>query len=261
MRCFLLALLAACSAADDSGPEPSTGNGAWPPTPGTSWQIQLRGTIDTAFDVDVYDLDLFDTPQATIDTLHASGRKVVCYFSAGSFEDWRSDAAVYPASAIGAPLDDWPGELWIDTRSEAVRAAIRARLDVAKAKGCDGVDPDNVDGYANVSGFPLTAETQLDFNRFLAREAHARGMLVGLKNDLDQIDELVADFDWQINEQCFEFSECDRLAPFIAANKPVWGLEYGAQTLADQICPDANARDFDTLVMRLELDGSRIACR
>ena len=258
MRFAVVFLVAACSSSSE---EPNTGNGAWPPTPGTSWQIQLRGEVDTSFDVDVYDIDLFDTPQATIDALHAAGRKVVCYFSAGSFEDWRTDASMFPASAIGAPLDEWPGEFWIDTRDATVRSVLRARLDFAKSRGCDGVDPDNVDGFANTTGFPLTAADQLDFNRFLAREAHARGMLVGLKNDLDQIAALVDEFDWQINEQCFEFAECDKLSPFVAANKPVWGLEYGTQSLADQICDDANTRDFDTLVMRLELDGSRIACR
>jgi len=257
VRIAVIALLAACSAS----PAANTGNGAWPPTPGTSWQIQLRGTIDTSFDVDVYDIDLFDTPQATIDALHADGRHVVCYFSAGSFEDWRADAHAYPAAAIGAPLDDWPGEFWIDTRNAAVRSILTARMDMAKSHGCDGVDPDNVDAYTHTTNFPLSQTTQLDFDTFLAREAHARGLYVGLKNDTDQVASLVAQFDWQINEQCFQYSECDKLRPFVEANKPVWGLEYGSQSLANQICPDANARNFDTLVMRLELDGSHLACR
>ncbi len=55
------------------------------------------------------------------------------------------------------------------------------RLDLAVTKGCDGVEPDNMDGYANDSGFPLTAEDQLTFNRFIANEAHRRGLAVGLK--------------------------------------------------------------------------------
>lgn len=261
MRLLVAALLLAACASESSQPERNTGNGAWPPTPGTSWQIQLRGTVDASFDVDVYVIDLFDAPQATIDELHARGVRVVCYFSAGSFEDWRTDAARYPETAIGTPLDGWPGESWIDTRDATVRSILTARMDLAKQRGCDGVDPDNVDGHIQQSGFPLTAQTQLDFNRFLAREAHARGLLVGLKNDPDQVPALAADFDWQINEQCFEFDECDKLSPFIAANKPVWGLEYGGESLADKICGDANARNFDTLVMRLALDGSRIACR
>jgi hypothetical protein len=41
----------------------------------------------------MYDVDLFDVPNATIDKLHNDGRVVVCYFSAGSFENWRGDWA------------------------------------------------------------------------------------------------------------------------------------------------------------------------
>jgi hypothetical protein len=86
---------------------------------------------------------------------------------------------------------------------------MQKRLDLAVAKGCDAVDPDNVDGYANDSGFPLTASHQLSHNRFLASEAHERGLAIGLKNDLDQIPKLVASFDFQINDQCFAYDECE----------------------------------------------------
>jgi len=233
----------------------------WRPAPGTTWQWQLAGTIDTSFDVAMYDIDLFDAPQATIDKLHAAGRVVICYFSAGSREDWRPDADRFPAATLGNPLDGWEGEVWLDTRAAAVRDIMRARLDRAVAKHCDGVEPDNVDGYANDPGFALTSATQLDYNRFLAGEAHMRGLSVGLKNDLDQIPKLVASFDWALNEQCFEFDECDTLAPFIDAGKAVFQVEYGGQARADAVCGDANALDFDTLVKRLSLGPTRIACR
>ena len=136
-----------------------------------------------------------------------------------------------------------------------------ARLDRAVARHCDGVEPDNVDGYANSPGFPLTAATQLDYNRFLAHEAHARGLSVGLKNDLDQIPALVGAFDWALDEQCFQYSECDTLAPFVDDNKAVFQVEYGGQARANAICADANARNFDTLVKAMNLGAPRIACR
>jgi len=248
---------------DDGGspPPPPPPAGIWMPAPGTSWQWQLSGSIDQSIDVAMYDIDLFDAPQATIDELHAAGRIVICYFSAGSREDWRSDAADFPAAALGNPLDGWPGERWLDTRSGAVRDIMKARLDLAADKHCDGVEPDNVDGFDNDPGFALTGATQLDYNRFLATEAHARALSIGLKNDLAQIPDLVASFEWALNEQCFEFDECDTLAPFIAAGKAVFQVEYGGQTRANAICDDANALDFDTLVKRLDLDAVRIACR
>ena len=58
----------------------------WKPGPGLSWQWQLTGTIDTSVDAAMFDIDLFDAPASTVSTLHARGRKVVCYTSAGSFE-------------------------------------------------------------------------------------------------------------------------------------------------------------------------------
>jgi hypothetical protein len=232
----------------------------WHPPPGTTWQWQLSGTIDTSFDVAMYDIDLFDAPDATIAALHAAHRIAICYFSAGSREDWRPDAGDFPASSLGSPLDDWPGERWIDTRSSAVRAIMRARLDRAAARGCDGVEPDNVDAYANANGLGLTAADQLDYNRFLASEAHARGLSVGLKNDLDQVTKLVGNFDWALNEQCFQFSECSTLTPFIAAGKAVFQVEYGGQTRADAVCSSARTRHFSTLVKHLALDAYRIAC-
>ncbi len=276
MKTFLLlapllsggALLAACGGPAEEpsesvlpGEQPLTTPTWWRPRPGTSWQIQLSGRVDTSIVADVYDVDLFDTPATTIAALHAKGRKVICYFSAGSFEDWRPDAARFPRTALGNALDGWPGERWLDIRSTAVRDVMRARIDLAVQKGCDGVDPDNVDGYTNGTGFRLTATDQLAFNRFLASTAHARNLAVGLKNDVDQVAQLVGDFDWQLNEECFKYNECETLLPFIQAGKPVFGIEYGGTTLAQRVCPRANALGFDTLVKNLELGAARIPCR
>jgi hypothetical protein len=233
----------------------------WRPAQGTSWQWQLSGTIDDTLDVAMYDIDLFDAPDNVLARLRGRGVKIVCYFSAGSHEDWRADAKKFPPAVIGKPLSDWPGERWLDIRADAVRKLMLARLDHAKARSCDAVEPDNVDGYANESGFPLTAKDQLDFNRFLAREAHARGLSVGLKNDLDQVAELEPDFDWALVEECMKYDECDRMRPFIAAGKTVFHVEYGDAALAAKVCPDANARNFDTLIKHEKLDPFRIACR
>jgi hypothetical protein len=232
----------------------------WQPTPGTSWQIQYTGELDLSLEVQMYDLDLFETSTAVIAQLHAAGRRVVCYFSAGSWEDWRPDAAQFPEGLLGNDLEGWPGERWLDIRQLAVLGPLMtARLDLAVQKGCDGVDPDNVEGYANDSGFPLTAQDQLTYNAFLAAASHARGLAVGLKNDLAQVPELISAFDWQLNEQCFQYNECDLLLPFIQAGKPVFGIEYQGDPAS--FCPQANSMNFDTLKKNLDLDAWRVACR
>jgi hypothetical protein len=85
-----------------------------------------------------------------------------------------------------------------------------------KGQSFDAVAPDRVDSYTNITGFPLTAAHT--YNRWIASTAHSMGMSVALKNDLDQVADLVSDFDFALDEQCFKFSECDKFTPFISAN-------------------------------------------
>ena len=232
----------------------------WQPALQVDWQWQLTGEIDLSVDAAIFDVDLFNVSKATVDAIHAKGAKAICYVSVGTFEPWRPDATSFPAAVKGKPLGDFPDETWLDIRRLDVLGPImEARFDLCKAKGFDGVEPDNVDGYTNKSGFPLTATDQLKFNKFLATAAHARGLSVGLKNDLDQIKELVDTFDWALNEQCFQYQECGLLRPFTDAGKAVFTVEY--KLGSEAFCPQANALNFNTLRKNLVLDAFRVACR
>lgn len=228
--------------------------------PVVSWQIQYTGDLDTSLDVDMFNLDLVDAPEAAIQNLRSRGIFVMCYFSAGSYEDWRPDASLFPPEVLGRNMAGWHGEKWLDIRRIDLLAPImRARLDLAVAKGCDGVDPDNVNGYENDTGFPLTGQHQLAYNRFLAAGAHARGLAIGLKNDLAQIPDLVSDFEWVLNEECFSTQECDRMTPFREAGKPIFVIEY--ELAPQQFCAQANQMGFNALVKHVELDAARVDCR
>lgn len=258
-----VALLAGTAAAvPAAGVEPAR----WRPSVDTSWQIQLNGNPDLAIAADAYDVDLFETPTTKIAALQARGTKVICYFSAGSYENWRPDKGDFPPEALGRPLDGWPGERWLDVRHPGVVAVMEARLDLAVAKECDAVDPDNVDGYSNRTDFPLTGQHQLIYNRSLAQAAHARGLAIGLKNDVEQIPDLVADFDFTVNEQCFQYQECGAVARFVEAGKPVFQIEYAragkkAKAKARTICPKGNQLGFQTQIKQLGLGAPRIECR
>ncbi len=232
----------------------------WTPPIVASWQIQYTGAIDTSLPVDIYNLDLFDTPPETIADLHARGVKVMCYFSAGSYEDWRPDADKFPASVLGNGLEGWPGERWLDIRNLQILAPIMLeRIALAAQKGCDGVDPDNVDGYANDSGFPLAPEDQLAYNIFLANAAHQNGLGIGLKNDLDQIPALVTFFDWALNEECFYYEECHLLQPFVDAGRPVFVIEYNLTP--EEFCFQSIDLNFNAMQKKMELDAFRFPCR
>lgn len=224
----------------------------------SSWHWQLNGTLNTHRDVDVYIVDLFDTKISQIDTLHKAGRKVIGYFSAGSYEAWREDAKLFLKEDLGKKMDGWD-ERWLDIRSEKVQAIMIARLKEAKRKGFDGVEADNVDGYDNKTGFPLTAKDQLSFNIFLAKESHKLGLAIALKNDVDQIEALEPYFDFHINEECHAYDECDKVKPFLKAGKAVFNAEYSRKK-HQKFC-DGNPLGLNMLTLPLELDDSfRLEC-
>ena len=108
----------------------------WLPPVGATFSIHLSvapKTVSTP--AQVVDFDGFDNSAKTVSALHAQGKHVVCYFSAGSWENWRPDKKNFPAEVIGRPLDGWAGERYLDISNLAVLGPImRARLDVCKQK-------------------------------------------------------------------------------------------------------------------------------
>jgi len=224
-----------------------------------TWQIQYSGELDLSHDVDVYNLDLFETVPEDIEGLHIRDIYVMCYFSAGSWEDWRPDVDSFPKEIIGNKYANWPGEMWLDVRAINMLAPImESRIKLAADKGCDGVDPDNVNGFENQTGFLITYTNQLNYNLWLAETAHRYGLDVGLKNDLSQITDLAPYFDWVLNEECFSYDECDLLVPFRKADKPVFVIEY--ETAPADFCPKAQELGFNAIYKNWELDAYREGC-
>ena len=240
----------------------------WKPTAGTTWDLILSGpnqVLDSQ-SVQAYDIDLFDNTNTTIQQLHFQGKKVICYFSAGSYEDWRSDKNEFLPSDLGHDLDGWPGEKWLNTSSSQVRRIMKERLDVAAAKSCDGVDPDNVDAYNNANnGLGLTADDAIDYILFLATEAHNRGLAIGLKNAGEIIPSVIDQMQWTVNEQCTEYNECATWSPFIMQDKPVFHVEYpkGDATNSTDSVTDAQKQKacgadgqsrFSSIIKNMNLD-------
>ncbi|KXL47965.1 glycoside hydrolase family 114 protein, partial [Acidomyces richmondensis BFW] len=246
----------------------------WQPPAGTTWDINLSGIFQppypantTALDGDLY----ANTNASTWTAVRSANYKTICYFSAGSFENWRPDAGEFNKSTdIGAPLDGWNGEWWLNTNSPNVRRIMLQRLDLAQKQGCDAVDPDNVDAYDNGGGgFNLTAADAVNYVKFLAAEAHARGMGAGLKNAEAIIPHVLADVDFQVNEQCLQYQECGESRPFIDAGKPVFEIEYTKKNSdkpskdsrwVQRICTAPSRNGFSTLIKHMNLGSWGIAC-
>jgi hypothetical protein len=278
---LLLAVVAAgCSHTSPHRPPPA---GIWKPRPGTTWQWQITGTVDTTVSpAAMFDIDLTDAvPSArtvqvpgfgavtwakgvnagVISRLHGAGKTVICYMDSGAWESYEPDAARFPRSVVGAGTG-WDGENWLDIRPASwARFAplIWSRMDVAKSIGCDGIEPDQNNPVGNNPGFPISVTDQTAWYVEVARQAHLRRLSVGMKNGIESVNPVtVATFDWALNEECFQYQECEVLAPFIRANKAVFQVEYQGDPAS--FCPAARADRFSSMKKRLELDAWRQTC-
>ncbi len=256
---------------------PAPTGGIWKPAMNTPWQWMIDHPLDlnNAKDMGlvdpngialsappplVYDIDGFMNSKATVDSLHTKGKKVICYLDVGAYETYRPDAYRFPASVIGNPDQGWNGSYWLDIRRTDILGPImRDRMQMCKDKGFDAIEPDEIDGYSNSSGFPLTYQDQINYNKFIADMAHSMGMSIGLKGDIDQVKDLWPYFDWTLNEECFQYGECGLLQPFISAGKAVFQVEY--QTSTGAFCSTANSMNFNAMKMPLSLNGGRWPCR
>ncbi|KAH7109165.1 glycoside hydrolase superfamily [Dactylonectria estremocensis] len=272
--CVGLGVGLGCKPHSNGGDSLTSGNNAisiWQPAVGDSWQIVLMkpikvdGGIVTP-DVKIYDLDVYDNDANTIKALQKSGKKVICYFSAGSWENWRDDKDDFEKADLGKVLEGWPDERWIDVRSDNVRKIMKKRIEFAAEKGCDAIDPDNVDGFQNDNGLDLTAQDAIDFVRFLSETASSYNMSTGLKNAGDIIADVLEHVHFSVNEQCVKYSECEAFAAFIKADKPVFHIEYPAGTsrkvltsARKETCSHsgnaAGTKGFSTVIKKMTLDG------
>lgn len=287
------------SSGDDQDDDKDTPGGdsnrtsIWQPEVGAAWQIILIKPIEISDDgkvtpdVDIYDIDLYDNDESTFSALQKAGKKVICYFSAGSWEDWRDDKDDFDDADLGDELDGWPDERWLNVSSPAVRTIIKKRIEYAAKKGCDAIDPDNVDGFVsrhrmkqqgereessadcaqqNENGLDLTSDDAVSFVKFLADTAASFNMSTGLKNAGDIIHDVISDVHFSVNEQCVEYGECETFAEFVENDKPVFHIEYPKGTpnkvatkVADEICSQkgkaAGTEGFSTVIKTMDLDG------
>ena len=200
----------------------------------------INGTSGDKYNVSTIFVDLFDASANRINNLKKQKKTVICYFSAGSAENWRTDYKKYPTVAKGKDMSGWSGEYWVDYRNPTVMSILINRIKLAKSKGCNGIDPDNVDGYLTKTGFPLTKSDQRNLMNKLSTTAKSEGLLIGLKNSSETAADLVGITDFVVVEQCEEYKECSKYKSFGQNNKPIYQIEYRAVNAT--MC--ANAKKF-----------------
>jgi hypothetical protein len=250
--------------------------------PGTSWQWQLDGSINTNIltharnSRKMFDIDLFNTPTSTIRLLKRKHIAVVCYVETGAIENYRSDyGAFVRAGVVAGQMPGYPNENYLDINNPRTYSLMVNRLRLARAKGCQGIEPDIDDTYfedpnysgdnsvtSTFAGFSLTWRQQLNYDRKIANAARALGLTIALKNAPDQafVHGMLPYVGFAVVEQCFEYSECSPYSQLIRAHKAVFEVEYNLST--SQFCGQANRLNFDALYKGVDLLATpRIACR
>ncbi|KAK3395085.1 glycoside hydrolase superfamily [Podospora didyma] len=261
------------SATHSPAPSPTA---LWQPAVNVSWQIVLNQALavdDTSStvepDVEVFDIDMFlHQNTSVVKNLHRLGKKVICYFSAGTYEPNRPDSSQFQSSDQGKALELWPDERWLNLSSPSVRSIMVSRIQIASDMGCDAIDPDNVDGYQwNNNGLDLTSIDSIKFVKFLTREANKRNLSVGLKNADDIITDVLSYVQFAVNEECADTETsksgdtCQLTAKFIQASKPVFHIEYpaSAPTVSSSdskaACSAPDSTNFSTVLKTMDLSG------
>ena len=265
---FFITMLSACVSASTEVPSTpaiapvitptNTLPAYWSPSPSDSFQLQLSDyPPDLSSEAEVYELDLYDTPQNVIDSLHETGRRVICYINVGAWEEYRPDAGAFPDAVIGKKYIGWEGERWLDIGNyESFSGLISARFALAASKGCDGIDPDNINGFQQDTGFPITPQDQLTYNIWLSEQAHLRGLSIGMKNNNQQVADLVDHFDFALIEDCAVYGECTDFLPFIEQGKAVFQVEYTDNfSSLDEFCETPGRNHFFGLLKHRNLDA------
>ncbi|WP_394820981.1 endo alpha-1,4 polygalactosaminidase [Pendulispora albinea] len=246
------------------GGTPAAPGSWWKPTSDKPihWHWQLSDTFthprDVLPNVSVYDIDGELTPAATVAKLKAASpnNKAICYFDAGVWEDYRSDAGRFPKSVIGKPDVGWEGSYWLDIRQlDIIMPIMKDRIiNWCKNKGFDAIEPDETEVWSNDSGFPITKEQNTAFHKALSDLAHSLNLSIGLKGNNTEADILEPYFDWALTEQCWEFNECKLFKDsFVKKNKTVFNVEYKKAPN----CASANAWHINSSQRDLQVTGPK----
>ena len=247
----------------------------WIPAPGLTWQIQLSEPVtDPTYLFSAYETDLFTTNASDITALHQLGRRVICYFSAGTYENWRPDAKSFPNTALGNAVDGSVSQRWLDIRRKDVRNIMISRIQLAASKGCDGLDPDHVNGFEKtkgLTGFDLTSSDAVDYVKFLSDTAIKSKLSIGLRNSPSIATQVIDYVSWAVTENCVGYQECGFYQPYIQAGRAVLHIEYPdsnplynsstrISSFLESVCRGNSTHLFSTLLKKTVLDDWYMDC-
>ncbi|MBB5638636.1 endo-alpha-1,4-polygalactosaminidase (GH114 family) [Pedobacter cryoconitis] len=239
----------------------------WQPKPGVTfdWDLDDLKSGDT-FTAEVVDVDAFTTTAEQVAALHAQGKKVIAYVSAGTIENDRPDANLLPKEVIGKVYPEWPKERWLDIRQlEKLKPWLNSRISRIVNKGFDAIEPDNLDGFNAETGFDISINDTKLFCDLLIKLAHDKGLGIGQKNVPELSAEYSKKFDWVLTEDAFQQGWQNDVKPYITQNKPVFAVEYtdstSQSTFTNSVCPAAQSLKYSAILKNRNLDKWVYKCK
>ncbi|WP_436643229.1 endo alpha-1,4 polygalactosaminidase [Microbaculum sp. FT89] len=245
-----------------------------------TWDWILSGRLPSPPPVvDYLDTDAFDTPADFVAAAKANGTTAICYISAGTLENWRPDRRAFRKLdrkqrrrgnplIIGRKYPDWPDERWLNfARYKVFLPLMVKRMKRCRSKGFDMIEFDNLDGYANRTGFKIRKRHAVRYARALARKATRIGLVPIQKNAPELAGRLQRHFGALLLEDCALYDFCGDAVVYRAAGKLVFDAEYpeawsdeGKPFDLDAVCATTDAADISLIVKSLDLDKSVQRC-
>ena len=244
-----------------------------------TWDWILDGDLTTPPVVDYLDLDGFDAPAGYVAAANANGTQTICYISAGTLENWRSDKKAFKKldrkqrangrpPIIGDKYPEWPGERWLNFKRHKVFLKLMVkRMKMCRDKGFALIEFDNIDGYDNETGFNIRKRHAVRYAKALAKKATKVGLVPVHKNATDLVNKLEPYYGALLLEDCALYDFCGDAARYRSAGKPVFDAEYpegwddeGKAFDLASVCAVTNAADISLIVKNLDLDNPVQRC-
>lgn len=223
------------------------------------WRLDSIGLDEVKeYHCNIIDIDAFSASKELVDAFHKQGIKVIAYVSVGTIENFRPDAALLPAEVIGNIYPAWPDERFLNIHEiNKLKPFIQSRFDMIKAKGFDGIEPDNLDGMYENNGFNLTLEDTQAFCEWIIDEAHSRGLCIAQKNTEELVPILYSKFDFALTEDIFNTNTQADYSLYIAGGKPVFSAEYtdvmSPVEFSNNVCSKAKALNYFAFLKHRDL--------
>jgi hypothetical protein len=229
----------------------------------------------------VYDIDGIENPASTVTTLHKLKDKVICYIEVGAAGNYYSAAEEHlrvtyyqqlrEAHDLGKAVSGYP-EYYLNINAASTLRIIKAMIQQqCAAKGFDAVEPDIDDSYTDTTGFNISENDNIRYDKELGTYAHSLGLAWGQKNgdnDPEFSQALEPTTDFLLDEECNYYRTCGIVTPpYVRAGKLVLNAEYtddwGPHVAADlrEFCAADAGGHIDGTLFTQALAGQRNPCR